>query len=157
MESKFSRKILKYLQKVYPNPCRRKKLEVIKFATAKVKEEWNSGDLDERLKVLVCAAAFYCWTEFKKPLMITCIYRDDGVHGDWRGVDARVSYYDALKRDIVWYLSEDQAMQLEKWISDHFTYDPDREFQTAFYHKNRGSKGWHLHFQTWVSAFQAWV
>lgn len=133
----------------YPNPFLKKKtMDIIAFDTPKQLAEWESKKLDPRLRVLVYFVAGYVLHEMNLPTVITSIYRegDEGVHGCWRGVDIRT-------RD----MSEDQAMHLEAVINKHFTYDPDRNYPTAYYHDNRGAPGKHLHLQVRACQFDAWV
>ncbi len=96
------------------------------------------------LRIILCEID--CFSQFKfngKELYITSIFRarDKGVHGCWRGTDARTehtgkAYY--TKKEIDTILSHFN----QRWV-----YDPKRpQYKVLIYHKIKGGV-FHLHAQ----------
>lgn len=100
---------------------------------------------DVMLQTVLFAAALYARTRFCKELLLTSLWRTDGIHSTLRAADTDVDDQRLYKG-----IMPGQAAELTKWINSIFTYDLERpEFKVAVYGVN-DSKGehWdHIHFQ----------
>lgn len=102
--------------------------------------------LHPMLQAVFFYAAWYCWTRFGKTFLITSIKRDDGVHGDWRGLDVDVCEGVVYEGGLLPY----EAEEVSGMINSCFSYDYDREgMRVAIYGENDPSgRHWnHIHFQ----------
>jgi len=114
----------------------------IAFKTEQIRQEWESGELDRRLKGIVLMLAGYLKTVHNyTPLTITSIFRPfdpknpRSPHPHWRGVDIR-------DRD----MPNGVADAGVAWCNRQWPYDKKRPaLRTALRH-NVG-KGSHIHLQ----------
>ena len=122
----------------------------MKFKTERIKEEWDSGKLDDHLIAKV--EIWVQWLHFRAPGYIPtvtdiyrtpeeykAIYKDEdkkpGIHTYWRSIDFRV-------RDMPANLAYDSAR-----FFNMFPYDVNRpSLQTCLYGDERHNN--HLHLQT---------
>lgn len=77
------------------------------FKTERQQQEWNSPELDPRLRGIVLAVAEFVWRNYKRSAVITSIWRSDAeqksIYGEdvkklsphqfWRGIDMRTRDY----------------------------------------------------------------
>jgi len=114
----------------------------IAFKTDLIREEWESGKLDKRLKGIVMMLAEYMENVYGyDPLTITSLFRPFDAknprspHPHWRGVDIR-------DRDMPNGVADGGV----GWCNWKFKYDPKRPaLRTALRH-NVG-QGSHIHLQ----------
>jgi len=121
---------------------------MINFKTEHIRIEWNSGKLDNRLKLIVLAVAEKLALDYNCVLFITSIFRkgDKGVHGAWRGVDIRTHN-----------LLPGEAQDLTDWINNNFVYDLKRlNMKTAILHTVGGKSRLHIHLQTCYGKTDSW-
>lgn len=119
----------------------------IAFKTDLVREEWESGKLDKRLKGIVMMLAGYLKTVHSyTPLTITSIFRpfdsknQRSPHPHWRGMDIR-------DRD----MKNGEADAGVAWCNRQFPYDPKRPAMRTAIRHNVG-KGDHIHLQVMDSS-----
>lgn len=105
---------------------------MIKFKFKYLEQEFKK--LDTRLQVFLLALNGFCIGHFGKPLLITCLFRDDdGTHGQWCGGDFRIHQ----KNVAVPYFTPDQVKKIEVFCG-MFIYDKTRLFRKVlFIHRNR--------------------
>ena len=101
-----------------------------------------------KLRLILCDLDYYSILLTGKEILLTSIYRkgDKGVHGSWRGTDARVEF-DTGKRIIRYYTNEEIRLILQ-YIKKKYVYDRKRpQMKTIIYHRVEGSTH-HFHLQT---------
>jgi len=125
---------------------------ILKFKTDRIAKEWESEKIPQKLRDTVILGAFYSFTYFKKPLVLTGIYRTPqeqydiykdnpafiespwkSNHQVWRAIDLRSRIY-----------TPDEIRRLME-VFNSIPYR-DGKKKTAVYHKV-GDNSFHFHIQ----------
>lgn len=76
------------------------------------------ANLDGMLRAIIYMGVAYVWAKFKKPVIVTSVYRDDNmysVHYHWRGCDIRTRHY-----------TESERLSIASFFNNHAVYDTNR-------------------------------
>lgn len=124
------------------------------FKNDNIKKQWESQKLSKRLETIIFALSGYIWHQFKKPLILTEIYRTQeeqdqiyandpkykeqkfvSPHQVWRAVDCRISDF-----------KDDELKKIQEFLFSRFIYNTkDPRYKIVLVH-NIGF-GNHLHIQ----------
>lgn len=131
----------------------------MRFKTNRIEKEWNSEQLDFRVRIIALALDWYCRKYVnKRGIILTDILRLDSeqdeiykndpaykikpwrsTHQDWRAIDTGVNAY-----------SEMQRQKMCNFVNKYFNYSGSHS--CCVYH-NVG-RGWHFHLQVdWKEEF----
>ena len=117
---------------------------MLRFATDRVRREWDNSRLAPKVKQVVTEAAEYAEEHWNWNLTITSIYRTpaedaalraSGIHVDWRAVDVRTRGQ-----------CQDAIDDVTRYINRRWTYDSTRPNLKVCFSEPHGT-GPHAHYQ----------
>ena len=111
---------------------------MIHFKTKKIREEWESGKLDQTLQIILLTTASVMVNHFNTVMVLTSLFRDGdvGVHGLWRGADVRIHN-----------IGFKGAIELTILINSWFEYNITRpDLEVAVFGDSEHQN--HIHFQS---------
>ena len=127
---------------------------MIEFKTHTMETEFNSSNLDTRVRNILLFTAGWAWYVLDSSIEITSVYRTDSeqmrlyggkmpsfgnVHGAWRAIDFVIK--DGNKR----LLEAEKCERIETLINKYIQHDIKGKYPTCVFH-NVGH-GWHFHIQ----------
>ncbi len=112
---------------------------MINFKTLKLQQQWNSGELNPMLTLIILAMTTMMAMKYNVILVITSLFRqgDKGVHGYWRGADVRTVN-----------LKTSEVQAIVDWVNGLLIYDPDRPKMKIAIEHDVG-RGNHIHLQVY--------
>lgn len=125
-------------------------LEMIRFKTDRIKNEWSGAALNPALRVIVVAASLWLIRKTGKAAIITGLFR---TRDEQRAIypnepDKRSTHEYGRAADIrvMGVLTDAQAHEWEAWINTAFAYYGKAGSRTALLHEV-GNLGGHMHIQ----------
>lgn len=124
----------------------------MKFASERVRHEWDSPNLHPMAREIANEAGLHARMLYEWEFVLTSIFRTheedraldaSGVHPAWRAVDVRT-------RDV----PPEQATSIGEWINANWQYDPARPKMQCCVYKPHGT-GPHLHVQVHANTRRA--
>ena len=96
------------------------------------------ANLDGMLRAIIYMGVAYVWAKFKKPIIVTSVFRDDNLHSVhyyWRGCDIRTRHY-----------TESESTAIASFFNNYAIYDADRPAMRVAVHGDATHQD-HIHIQ----------